>query len=489
MKFPALLCFATLGFLQVLHAQPAAGIFMSLSDLNISLIEQGSGVPQKDKNYEGRPLSVDGRKYPKGIGTHSPSRLILNLNAGTRRFRASAGVDDSAGKKGSVRFSIQGDGKELWNSGVKKKGEPPSPIDLDVSSIRCLVLLVDDAGDGNAEDHADWLDPTLTGVTSRPVIATRLPEEEGMILPGRKWIDTEGHPIQAHGGGILHHEGRYYWYGENRSDGYLAIGVSGYVSDDLLNWKHLGLVLPREAYFKRNRDKTICERPKVIYNPATKKFVMWFHYDKAGYGDSQAGVAIADKPEGPFHYLGEHRPIKKSTYRDMGVFVDDDSKAYAIYAGEENQTMHVVRLNAEWTEAEKPMVEGETWSRIHIQKARESPAVFKHEGKYYLFTSGTTGWNPNPADLSVADNILGPYRSLGSPCTGPNANTTFRSQNTYILPAPGKPPGHFIYMGDRWNPQNLADSRYIWLPLVMENGRTTLEWKDAWKINNTGGQQ
>ena len=32
--------------------------------------------------------------------------------------------------------------------------------------------------------------------------------------PGQVWNDTDGNPINAHGGGVLYHEGIYYWYGE-----------------------------------------------------------------------------------------------------------------------------------------------------------------------------------------------------------------------------------------------------------------------------------
>jgi hypothetical protein len=462
-------------------ATPPAKNAVHLSSLDLTLLDQQWNVAKRDASVSGKPLSIGGRKFSRGIGTHATSQLILHLNGGSRHFHAWAGVDDSTGSDASVRFSIHGDGKELWKSNVLKKGDAAVEVSVDVSTVKYLSLRVDDGGNGISEDHADWAEPTLTGVTKPPNIVSRLPQEEGFLLPGRQWTDTDGKLIQAHGGGIIVHEGRYYWYGEDRSQGYVAIGVSAYVSSDLVSWKHLGVVLPRKAYDAAHGESTICERPKVNYNPTTGKFVMWFHYDRSGYGDSQAGVAVADRPEGPFGYLGQHRPIAKSTFRDMGVFVDDDKGAYVFYAGEDNQTMHVVRLNADWTAAEAPMVEGRTWARIHVRRARESPATFKFKGKYYLLTSGTTGWHPNPADLSVADHVLGPYRSLGNPCVGPDAQTTFRSQNTYILPEPGKPEGHYIYMGDRWKPNALADSRYVWLPFRMQEDHTTIEWNPIWK--------
>lgn len=456
----------------------AAQSTVKLSELNLNLLDQDWNTAKRDRSVGGKPLRIDGETFAHGIGTHANSLFILKLDQGARRFQAKVGVDDGADDSGSVRFSIRGDHWELWNSGVRKKGQPPLNIDLNVSSVRYLSLMVDDAGDGKGGDHANWIEPTLLGVTRKPVVVTRLPDEEGRILPGRQWTDTDGNLIQAHGGGILRHNNRYYWYGEDRSRGYVAIGVSGYESDNLVRWKPLGVVLPKSAYDERHGDQTINERPKVIYNPRTRKFVMWFHYDRSGYGDSRAGVAVADRPEGPFRYLGQHRPVEKSTFRDMNLFVDDNGEAYVFYSGEDNGTMHIVRLNKEWTAEELPMIEGQTWARAFIGKWREAPAPFKHAGKYYVITSGCTGWAPNAADLAVAKHPLGPWKMLGNPFRGNGAGRTFDSQSTFVLPQPGKPPGHFIYMGDRWKPEALYDSRYVWLPFRLSGNRTDIEWTE-----------
>jgi len=338
-----------------------------------------------------------------------------------------------------------------------------------------------DGGDGISFDHADWANARFEGVSGPIKVVERLPEHAGKIVPGAAWRDTDGNLIQAHGGGILRHDGKYYWYGENRSEGYVAIGVSAYVSEDLVNWKHAGVVLPNTAYNEKWKERTINERPKVVYHPRTRKFVLWFHYDRSGYGDSQAGVAIADRPEGPFRFLGMHRPVTSSTYRDMNLFVDDDGRAYAIYAGEENYTMHIVRLNEEWTAPEQPMVEGKTWIRTLIHGHREAPAPFKHNGKYYMITSGATGWDPNPGQYAVADSMLGRWQVVANPFVGAGREITFGSQSTFVLPVAGKP-GNFIYLGDRWNPQNLADARYVWLPFQMkEDGTFEIHWRDSWE--------
>ena len=75
---------------------------------------------------------------------------------------------------------------------------------------------------------------------------------------------------------------------------------------------------------------------------------------------------------------------------------------------------------------------------------------------------------------------MGPWTELDNPAQGPESDVTFRSQSTYVLEVtPGS--GQFIYIGDRWNPDNLADSRYIWLPLQYDNGRFTMSWQDEWQ--------
>lgn len=331
---------------------------------------------------------------------------------------------------------------------------------------------------------------------AEPLVPTRTAFE-----PGKPWLDTEGRPIQAHGGGILERRGLYYWYGEDKTFGNgNRVGVACYFSKDLLNWKRLGIALPKENLPEEFRDRGICERPKVIYNETTGKYVMWMHLDNRRYTTAAAGVAVSDHPAGPFQFQGSLRPIKYdfgypeddrcrqrelgNTFRDMNLFVDDDRKAYVFYASEDNRTMYVVQLNAEYTGPAMPIVQGRTWARLLVDQMREAPAPFKYRNKYYLFTSGCTGWNPNPAQYAVANSILGPWQARGNPCVGPERDTTFRSQSTFVLPAPGKPPGSFIFLADRWEPKQLEKSTYVWLPfVVLENDDIVLEFRERWDLS------
>ena len=359
------------------------------------------------------------------------------------------------------------------------------------------------------------------------------------FLPGMPWLDDKGVHINAHGGGILFHEGSYYWCGQFMIEGAAGntaqVGVSMYSSRNLHQWKNEGIVLavsedPASEIVKG----CLIERPKVIFNRKTGKFVMWFHLEFKGrrYDAARSGVAVADKVTGPYQYLGSIRPnagvwpsnvpdeLKQplsteeadaftkirfpggpaphypadslfrlhhdggQMARDMTLFVDDDGTAYHIYSSEHNGTLHISRLTDDYLKPAGKYV------RVFPGGFHEAPAMFKHQGRYYLLTSGCTGWKPNPARLSRADHILGTWTELGDPCVGPpeETRTTFDSQPTFVLPVQGKP-GAFIYMADRWNPANPIEATYVWLPVQFDkNGKPFLQWMDKWDLRVFGLQ-
>ena len=346
-----------------------------------------------------------------------------------------------------------------------------------------------------------------------------------LIKPGALWLDTQGKPINAHGGGILNHEGTYYWYGEHRAPkgGAKETAVNCYSSTNLHDWKYEGRAI--STVDEQNHPLThgsIIERPKVIYNQETKKFVLYFHHELKGkgYGAAHHAVAISDKPTGPFELIrsgrvnANHWPMnldskfKEKVWksesiekwwtpnwykaveeglfvqrdlengqmaRDCTLYVDDNGKAYHIYSAEENLTLHIAELSDDYLSHTGKYI------RIAPGGHNEAPALFKHKGTYYMITSGCTGWDPNPARLLVAKDIMGPWKELANPCKGELAELTFKSQGTYILPIQGEN-GAYIFMADRWNKHDLYDSRYIWLPIQFEDGLPTLRWREEWSI-------
>lgn len=271
-------------------------------------------------------------------------------------------------------------------------------------------------------------------------------QENTEFIPGEVWKDTDGNPINAHGGGLLYHNGTYYWYGEYKKGKTVlpewatwecyrtdVTGVGCYSSKDLLNWKFEGIVLPA---VKNDPDhdlhpSKVLERPKVVYNKKTGKFVMWAHVESADYSKACAGVAVSDSPVGPFIYQGSFRP-NNAMSRDQTVFVDDDGRAYQFYSSENNATMYISLLTDDYL---KP---SGRFTRNFVKESREAPAVFKYDGKYYMLSSGCTGWDPNVAEIAVADSIMGTWKTIGNPCTGPDADKTFYAQSTYVQPVIGK---------------------------------------------------
>lgn len=172
--------------------------------------------------------------------------------------------------------------------------------------------------------------------------------------------DNNGTEIQAHGGQVQKIGDTWYWYGEDKTNGYRPVeGVHCYSSTDLYNWKDEGLALDaidvpdehygddsyvdltifetdeelkalygdyagqpsddpayetklEEVYWNLAEDRCVMERPKVLYNESTGQYVMWWHCDgrtptnTADYGKARAGVAVADNPAGPFKFVGAY---------------------------------------------------------------------------------------------------------------------------------------------------------------------------------------
>lgn len=201
---------------------------------------------------------------------------------------------------------------------------------------------------------------------------------------------------------------------------------------------------------------------------------MWMHIDTEDYKYARAGVAVSDKPEGPYTYLGSIRPNGQMS-RDQTLFKDTDGKAYQICSSENNETMYINELTGDYL---KP---SGIFKRVFIGLSREAPAMVKHNGKYYILSSGCTGWDPNPAAYGVSESIMGDYTIVENPCKGKDADKTYYAQSTFILPVQGKD-NEYIGLFDRWNKLNLEDSRYVWLPLHFEDDRMIIEWKDAWNL-------
>ncbi|WP_035766125.1 glycoside hydrolase [Butyrivibrio sp. NC2002] len=382
-------------------------------------------------------------------------------------------------------------------------------------------------------------------------------------VEGRNMYDNNGIQIQAHGGQIqqftIDGVTKYYWYGEDKTTDYRPVpGVHLYTSEDLYNWTDEGLVLKaipvpddqygkdqeegykadlsifeddeyfkklysdyegqeasdsmyenklEEVYWNIANDRCVMERPKVLYNDKTGKYVMWWHCDgrtpesSADYGKAMVGIATADSPTGPFKFVEARKLISaddanlgwdtvKGSSRDMNLFKDDDGTAYVIYSSDGNADMYIAKLDDTYTGLAadtEGLKEGENY-RLCYTTSREAPAMFKYNGLYYMITSACTGWDPNRAGYATATSPLSKWNWMGDPCTEDTKGTTYDTQSTCVF-AVDAAAGQFIYMGDRWKSSDLSDSRYVWVPVEFLNGgKIALGKYSNWTLSELEGK-
>ena len=282
-------------------------------------------------------------------------------------------------------------------------------------------------------------------------------------------LDDHGQVAQLHGLGIQCFGGTYYAYGENKANGNRFQGVACYTSDDLAHWRSEGIVLGVRESGLLAAD-TIAERPKVLRCPSTGEYVMYIHTERGDYNYAHIGVAVADNPLGPFRFLFSMQPFGNIS-RDIGVFQDEDGAGYLIFEDREHGT-HIYRLSGDY----HSVVEDVACERgTNYEYGYESPTIIRHEGLYYWFGSQLTGWNCNDNMFATATDLHGPW-SEWKPFT-PLGSKTFESQCNLVMPLPD---GQFLYIGDRWNPDDLGNSPTLWLPIRIGGGEAMLEWHDEW---------
>ncbi len=163
---------------QALAAEPET---VWLSSLDLSPIVQGWGQPQADKAVTGKSLSIGGRKFERGLGTHTDSIVRLQLKGGSEKFSAFVGVDDAAtSDRARISFRVIADGKTLWRANGVKRGDAARKVEVDLKGVNMLLLIAESRGD-ISYGHADWAEAKLLVAGERPAIVAA-PHEEAVIL-------------------------------------------------------------------------------------------------------------------------------------------------------------------------------------------------------------------------------------------------------------------------------------------------------------------
>lgn len=314
------------------------------------------------------------------------------------------------------------------------------------------------------------------------------------IEPAKDWLDNRNKPINAHGGGVLFFNGFYYWYGEHKIAGkseetFADGGIHCYASKDLVNWTDLGIVLGVDSVnLNLNYDLKygcLIERPKVVYNAKTRKFIAYFKfYPKGmGYEIAYVGVATAESPAGPFNY--SHKFIGPATRGsgDFSMFIDDNGDLFHLAVRKPDKTFIIAKMRDDY------MLPIEEYKEVkNVEHHTEAPAIVKINGIYHLIGSGSTGWKPNIARYYTSTNLYGPWKQEENPCTGYNAfdslgiEKTWGGQSSFIIKVNGIKNG-YIAMFDVWRPENPIKGRYIWLPIVLKNNKFKIEWQDKWNLD------
>jgi hypothetical protein len=331
---------------------------------------------------------------------------------------------------------------------------------------------------------------------------------------------------------VLHHEGAFYWYGENKEhttpgSGIWHWGVRCYRSTDLYNWDDLGVIIPpvEDDVASPLHPSQFVDRPHIVRN-ADGRWVCWLKI-MAKTGMQESTVLVADDLLGPWTMVRTGlRPLGMSA-GDFDLVVDPhDGKGYYYY-----ERVHSELICADLS-PDLTNVSGYYSTHFPLGRppaVREAPAHFRRGHKHYLITSGTTGYLPNPSEIAMARTYHGPWTVLGDPHPHDQSRTSYCSQVSSVFKHPGKR-DLFIAVADRWLPglmespafasgQFSADTQaavasyvpgqepvfppswtpevrrvsengntsvadYVWLPLRFDGDMASLDWHDEWRVED-----
>ncbi|MGH3415343.1 MAG: family 43 glycosylhydrolase, partial [Actinocrinis sp.] len=299
----------------------------------------------------------------------------------------------------------------------------------------------------------------------------------GTFTPGASWNDTGGSALQLHGLGIIQAGGTWYGFGEDKSgesSGNTSFqDIPCYSSTDLANWTRQGTALARQSSGDLGPGR-IVERPKVLRNPTTGKYVMYLHIDNSGYSEAKVGVAVSDSVCGPYTYQGSFQPLGHQS-RDIGLFQDSDGTGYLL-SEDRASGLRIDRLSADYLSVA---------SSVAVFADYEAPAMVKIGGTYYLLGSHLSGWSTNDNVYATATSLSGPWSAFRT--FAPTGTHTYNSQTANIITVAGSSGTTYIYAGDRWTTGNLGTSPLVWLPMTVSGTTVTVGWQRSWTLDTAAG--
>jgi hypothetical protein len=327
---------------------------------------------------------------------------------------------------------------------------------------------------------------SVIGVLTDPITTTPITPPNP---PGITFTDTDGKPVDAHGGGIIKVCDTFYLHGEyflSTTTNNDFNGFSMYSSKDLATWKNEGIILPQQASGQLGPNRK-GERPHIIQCPGTGEFVLYAHSADLTYEvDKEVVYATSPTVNGVYTFHGSLTNASGTiaAHSDMSALTDGDN-AYVV-----TESGWVYPLAADchsWLSAKQyTAVNGTTGGS-------EAPTVFKAGSTYYWIGSAKTGWQANDDFYSTAPAITGPWTYHGP--VAPVGSLTWMTQSTWVMPVAGTQGTTYVYWGDHWQGQNTGDpgqhnnlTTYVFQPLVFTGTAISMPtYEVSWKIDIGAG--
>lgn len=305
------------------------------------------------------------------------------------------------------------------------------------------------------------------------VVACSLPSSlvKHITLTNGVHYTDSGQRIDAHSGTVLRaDDGYFYWYGEAYACGFRwqdpstrYCGANVYRSSDLLHWQGPWPLFNAQSAYWQNlcmHQKAApgggCFRPKVAYNRASKRYVLWINTPERGADSYRVLTSLV--PTGPFYLVGRPELFdagvtdwngSTSTYDgDESIFVDRDGSGWLVW--NRGGRLLQERLDDTYTSGTASPALVLNYPEIPPHAGVESPAEFEHDGRYYIamsmprcpYCSGTT------TAIEAAPHVDGPwtYQGVVSPtsCAGqPNEVDELA-------------PGLLLWSSDQWIRNGIA---------------------------------
>jgi hypothetical protein len=331
-------------------------------------------------------------------------------------------------------------------------------------------------------------------VPPKVIDTTKVITTPASIFPDKEWRDNQNRVINAHGPGFVFENGFYYWFGEfkigtSENSGFTSGGIQCYKSSDLINWDDMGKAMNIEYNDLTSDIIYGCrlERPKVVYNESTKKYVAYFKLFLKGQSLNlgYTGIATADKITGPYTYIKKFAAASPTAGSgDFALFKDSLGSLYHVCVRKSDRIMVMAKMTNDYLSPETNYT-----ALPGIAVNSEAPAILLKNGAYHMFASGSNGWTPTAPRYYKSTNLGGPWTAQANPLSGTNPygnfgpESTFGGQSSAFVQVQGGADNRYVAVFDVWRPTAPSTGTYIFLPFKLDaNNRINLTWLNSWSM-------